>query len=74
VGVGISGYFPVLWSRSQSQSQGAEIKWPPEAGAEITNCCSSSGCNSFSLIKDLKKFYRKKIMVAGEVFVNGGQF
>ncbi len=36
-----------------AESRGAEIKLPPEAGAEITNCGPGS-------IKDLEKFYRKK--------------
>jgi hypothetical protein len=47
-----------------AESRGAEIKLPPGAGAEITNCGSgsgfSSGSGSFLVIKDSKKFYRKK--------------
>ncbi len=38
------------------ESRGAEIKLPPGAGAEFTNC----GSGSFLFIKDLQKFYRKK--------------
>jgi hypothetical protein len=49
-------------------SQGAEIKFSPRHGAKITNCGSGSG--SFLFIKDVKKFYRKKIMTAKDVFVN----
>jgi hypothetical protein len=45
----------------QSQSRGAQIKLP--AGAEITNYSSGS----FLFVKDLKKFCRKKVMVAEEV-------
>jgi hypothetical protein len=50
----------------------AEIKLPPGAGAEITNC----GSGFFLFIKDLKKCYRKKTMVAKEVFcrVNSSNF
>jgi hypothetical protein len=45
----------------------AEIKLPPGAGAEaeITNCDSGS----FIFIKDLVKFYRRKTIVAKEIFV-----
>ncbi len=38
-----------------AESRGAEIKLPPEAGAEITNC----GFGAFLFTTDLKKFYRK---------------
>jgi hypothetical protein len=38
----------------------------PVPKAEITNC----GSGSFLFTTDLKKFYRKKILVAEEVFVN----
>jgi hypothetical protein len=48
-----------------AESRRAEIKLPPRAGAEMTNC----GSGFFQFIKDLKKFYRK-IIVANEVFVN----
>ncbi len=47
------------------RSQGAEITLPPGAGAEIMNC----GSGSFLFTTDLKKFYRKKIKSAEEVFV-----
>ena len=48
----------VLWCRSWS--------WDPRVGAEITNF----GSSSFLFTTDLKKFYRKKINVAEEVFIN----
>jgi hypothetical protein len=55
--------------RSQSRSRGAEIKFPPGAGAETKNFAApASGSGSLLFIKDLKKFFRKKIMVAEEVF------
>jgi hypothetical protein len=37
----------------RSRSREAEIKLPPGAGAEITNC----GSSSFLFFKDLKKLY-----------------
>ncbi len=64
----------------RSRSRGAEIKSPPAAGAwagaEFTNCgfVSDSSSGSFLFIKDLKIFYRQKIMVAKEVFVNHHNF
>jgi hypothetical protein len=38
-----------------ADSRGAKIKLPLGAGAEITNC----GSSSFLFMTDLKKFYRK---------------
>jgi hypothetical protein len=40
-----------------AESRGAEIKLPPGAGAEITNCGSGSSSGSFLnlFIKDLQK-------------------
>jgi hypothetical protein len=49
----------------RAESREAEIKFPPEAGAEITNC----GSGSFLFFTDLRKFRRKKIMVAEEVTI-----
>jgi hypothetical protein len=46
-------------------SRGAKIKFPPRAGAEITNC----GSGFFLFIKD-NKFYGKKSLLFEEVFVN----
>ncbi len=42
-----------------AENRGAEIKWLPGAGAEITNCGSSpsSGSGSFLFITGLKTFY-----------------
>ena len=48
-----------------AESRGAEIKLPSGAGAEITNW----GSGSFLLIRDLKKFYFNKIIVAEEVTI-----
>jgi hypothetical protein len=56
----------MLQSVLRSRSRGDEIKLPPGAGAEITNC----GSGSFLFTPDLKKFYFKKIMVIEETFVN----
>ena len=64
--------FFLMWIRlslngdpdSGAESRGAEIKLPPGAGAEITNCGSSSGSDR------LEEILFKKIMVAEEVFVN----
>ena len=58
----------------RAEGRGAEIKLPPGAGGEIMNCGSGSNSGSFLFIKDLKQFYRKKIMVAKEVFVNYHDF
>jgi hypothetical protein len=55
---------------SQCCGTGAEIKLPPGAGAEITNCGSGSSSGSFLIIKDLKEILLTKIMVAKEIFVN----
>jgi hypothetical protein len=41
-----------------------EMKLPPGAGAEISNC----GSGSFLLTTDLKKFFLKKILIAEEDF------
>jgi hypothetical protein len=41
-----------------TESQGAEIKLPPAAGAKITNC--GSGSCFFLFFTDQKIFYRKK--------------
>jgi hypothetical protein len=50
--------------------EGAESKLPPGAGAKIKNCCSRSGSCSFLFTTDFKKFYRKNVLVAEEVFVD----
>jgi hypothetical protein len=57
--------------RTGAESRGAEIKLPPGAGAEITNCGSGfrSSSGSFLFIEDVNKCI-KKIMVAKEVFLN----
>ncbi len=64
------------WCEAVLRSRGAEIKLSPGAGAgvEITYCGSGSNSGSFLFIKNLKKFYRKKIMVAKEFFVNYHNF
>jgi hypothetical protein len=54
-----------LFQYCGAESQGAENKLPPRAGAEIMIC----GSGSFLFIKD-KEILKKKIMVAKEVFVN----
>jgi hypothetical protein len=51
--------FPDQCCGAGAESRGAEIKLPPEAEAEITNCGSGSSSGSFLFITDLKKFYRK---------------
>jgi hypothetical protein len=60
---------PVLRSRSR----GAEIKLPPGAGPEITNCGSGCGSGSssgsFLFTTDLKKNI-EKIIVSEEVLLN----
>ncbi len=61
-------YIKQCWGAG-AEGRGAKIALPPRAGAEITNCGSGSFL-PFFLIKDLKKFYRKKIIVAKEFFVN----
>ncbi len=58
--------FRTLFS-SELWSRGTKIKFPPGAGAEITNCGSSF--SSFLFIEGLKKFSRKKILVANPVRV-----
>jgi hypothetical protein len=48
----------VFWFRSR----GSEIKLPATAGAEITNCGSGPGSDSFlftTILIRLKKFYKK---------------
>jgi hypothetical protein len=61
---------------AKKQCWGTKIKLPPGAGAEITNCGSvfSSSSSPFLFTTDLKKFYRKKIMVTEEVFENWFNF
>jgi hypothetical protein len=53
----------------RSRSRGAEIKLPPGAGGEITNCGSGSSSGSFYLPQTLINFI-EKIMVAEEFVVN----
>jgi hypothetical protein len=48
----------------EEPEQRAEIKLPPGAGSEKTNC----GFGSFLFTTDLKEFNRKKIMVIEESF------
>ncbi len=47
-----------------AESRGTEIKLPPRAGAEITNC----GSGSCLFIKDFKKFFRKKLWLLKKFF------